>query len=87
MWKTDHDVLSDLPGAIKSPDEKTVKYSNLFITKPYGSTENTRKLTEAANKYITGELDEEGFYNYIGKKGSKEEQMLEFIKKFRDDYK
>ncbi|KQB35167.1 hypothetical protein [Acidiplasma cupricumulans] len=87
MWKTDHDILSDLPGAVKSPDGKTIEYSNLFIRKPYGTTKHTRKLNEAANKYIAGELDEEGFYNYIGKHGSKEEQMLDFIKKFKNDYK
>ncbi|WP_010917723.1 hypothetical protein [Thermoplasma volcanium] len=87
MWKTDHDILSDLPGAVKSPDGKTVEYSNLFIRKPYGTTKYTRKLNEAANKYLSGELDEEGFYNYVGKHGAKEEQMLEFIKKFKNDYK
>ena len=87
MWKSDHDILSDLPGAVKSPDGKTVEYTNLFIRKPYGTTKNSRMLNEAANKYLSGELDEEGFYNYVGKHGAKEEQMLEFIKKFKNDYK
>ncbi|MEM4104732.1 MAG: hypothetical protein QXF80_07045 [Thermoplasmatales archaeon] len=86
-WKTDHDILSELPGAVKSPDGKTVEYSNLFIGKPYGTTKYSRKLNEAANKYLNGELDEEGFYNYIGKHGPKEQQILEFIKKFKNDYK
>ncbi len=86
-WKTDHDILSELPGAVKSPDGKTVEYSNLFIRKPYGTTEHSRKLNEAANKYLSGELDDEGFYNYVGKHGSKEKQMLDFIKKFKNDYK
>ena len=86
-WKTDHDILSELPGAVKSPDGKTVEYSNLFIRKPYGTTKHSRKLNEAANKYLSGELDDEGFYNYVGKHGSKEKQMLDFIKKFKNDYK
>ena len=86
-WKTDHDILSELPGAVKSPDGKTVEYSSLFIRKPYGSTKYTKRLNEAANKYIAGEIDEEGFYNYVGKRGPKEEQMLEFIKKFKNDYR
>ncbi|MEM0278726.1 hypothetical protein [Metallosphaera sp.] len=87
LWKTDHDILSELPGAVKSPDGKTVKYSKLFIGKPYGTTKYSRKLNEAANKYLNGELDDEGFYKYIGKHGSKEEQILDFIKKFKNDYK
>ncbi|MEM0160229.1 MAG: hypothetical protein QXV94_06010 [Thermoplasmata archaeon] len=86
-WKTDHDILSELPGAVKSPDGKTVEYSNLFIRKPYGTTKYSRRLNEAANKYLNGELDDEGFYKYIGKHGSKEEQMLDFIKKFKNAYK
>jgi hypothetical protein len=86
-WKTDRDILSELPGAVKSPDGKTVEYSNLFIRKPYGTTKHSRKLNEAANKYLSGELDDEGFYNYVGKHGSKEKQMLDFIKKFKNDYK
>ena len=86
-WKTDHDILSELPGAVKSPDGKTVEYSNLFIQKPFGTTKYSRKLNEAANKYLSGELDDEGFYNYVGKHGSKEKQMLDFIKKFKNDYK
>ena len=86
-WKTDHDILSELPGAVKSPDGKTVEYSNLFIRKPYGTTKHSRKLNEAANKYLSGELDDEGFYNYVGKQGSKEKQTLDFIKKFKNDYK
>jgi len=87
VWKTDHDILSDLPGAVKSQDGKTVEYANLFIKKPYGNTRYSKLLDEAANKYINGELDEEGFYNYVGKHGSREEQLLEFIKKFKNDYK
>ena len=86
-WKTDRDILSELPGAVKSPDGKTVEYSNLFIQKPFGTTKYSRKLNEAANKYLSGELDDEGFYNYVGKHGSKEKQMLDFIKKFKNDYK
>ena len=86
-WKTDHDILSELPGSVKSPDGKTVEYSNIFIKKPYGSTKYSRRLNEAANKYLAGEIDEDGFYEYIGKHGQKEEQMLEFIKKFKNDYK
>lgn len=87
MWKTDHDILSDLPGAVKSHDGTTVEYSSLSIRRPYETTKYTRKLNEAANKYIAGELDEEGFYNYIGRHGPEEEQMLDFIKKFKNDYK
>jgi hypothetical protein len=86
-WKTDHDILSELPGAVKSPDGKTVEYSNLFIRKPFGTTKYSRKLNEATNKYLSGELDDEGFYNYVGKHGSKEKQMLDFIKKFKNNYK
>ncbi|MGE9810211.1 hypothetical protein ACLIKE_02575, partial [Ferroplasma acidiphilum] len=67
IWISDHDVLSDMPGAVKSPDSKTVKYSNIIIKKPYGATKYSRLLNEAANKYLSDELDEEGFYNYIGK--------------------
>jgi len=87
MWASDHDILSDMPGAVKLPDGKTVKYTNLSIKKPFGTTKYSRLLNEAANKYLSGELDEKGFYNYVGKHGSKEEQTLEFIKKFKNDYK
>ncbi len=82
-WKFDHDVLSGLPGATKSPDGKTVEYSNIFIKKPIGSSKHSRLLDEAAQKYINGELDDEGFYRYVGKHTWKEEQILDFVKKFR----
>lgn len=87
VWKSDHDILSELPGAVKSPDGKTVEYSNIFIRKPIGSSKYSRLLNEAAQKYINGELDDEGFYNFVGKHTRKEEQMLDFIRKFKNDYK
>lgn len=86
-WKADHDILSDLPGAVKSDDGKTVEYSNVFIRKPIGSSKHSRLLNEAAHKYINGELDDEGFYRYVGKHTWREEQMLDFIRKFKNDHK
>lgn len=86
-WKADHDILSDLPGAVKSDDGKTVEYSNVFIRKPIGSSKHSRLLNEAAQKYINGELDDEGFYGYVGKHTWREERILDFIRKFKNDHK
>ena len=44
-------------------------------------------ISKAAQKYINGELDDEGFYRYVGKHTWREEQMLDFIKKFKNDHK
>ena len=82
-WKSDRDILSDIPSAVKSPDGKTVEYSNIFIKKPIGSNKHSHLLNEAAQKYINGELDDEGFYSYVGKHTWREEQMLDVVKKFK----
>lgn len=86
ILESDHDILSGLPVAMKSSDGKIVTYS-LFTNDLLGTTEYTKKLNEATDKYINGEIDDEGFYSYLGMRGIKEKKILKFIKKFKNENK